>query len=325
MSGPTEIFAIVDFPVPLTAAKEALGASYKVVLGGRAGTFQLPYPAKIDRSRKLESILHVPLLPPTKAKKWKRGEELIFWGRPISYPDEVSHVHRALMMFPLDRKEPTTIGDDVYRSFETWITLFGDYVEIFTGQNLTVEGGTGRASHRLELLQWVGGGKSDRAHSDEVMEPHRINVSTGDVSLKRKQFHRICKLCSDLRKPRLEYRIMLEAYRAKRRGDNRKAIIESATAAEICLTRKIDGELKRKKIGFGNKLLDKFRMLGGRIELAHILDIGLPNRDYKTRLLEPRNAVSHKAHFPDELAASEVLSLVEEILTTFSPDVAEPK
>ena len=324
MSSKDAIYVIVEFPVALTCAKEALGAKTKVTVGGYNGVFQLPFPAKIEALEGVDA-LRSPLIAPVGAKKWKNGEESIFWGRPIIFPLGTSHVYKALMTFPLGGERPTSIGNDVYSAYSYWMSTFCDYVEIITKQNLTRGGGSRRSLDQPELFYWEGNGKTCRAYTDEVVEPYTITITNKDVSLKRNQFRQICKYCSEARQPKLEYRVMLGAYRALRSGDNRKAIIESATAAEICLTNRIEEEFERRKIDFGSNLLGKFRMLSGRIDLARILGIGLPDMDYKSGLIEPRNYVVHKAHFPHECAATEVIELVEGLLEVFSPDIAETK
>ena len=77
------------------------------------------------------------------------------------------------------------------------------------------------------------------------------------------------------------------------------------------------------RISFGDRLLKKFRMLGGRIELLRIMGITLPNKDYEALVVGPRNDVVHKAGFPDERLAHQVICEVEDILRLFSPKIHE--
>jgi len=116
---------------------------------------------------------------------------------------------------------------------------------------------------------------------------------------------------------------MLEAYRAYAREDYRKSILESATAVELCLTNRIKNEFEVIGLSFGEKLLKKFRMLGGRFELIRLLEIELPEIDYQKLLIDPRNEVVHKAHFPDGSIASKVIEVSEGLLALFSPELAE--
>jgi hypothetical protein len=82
-------------------------------------------------------------------------------------------------------------------------------------------------------------------------------------------------------------------------------------------------EFKFQGVVYGEKILDKYRMLGGRFELAKTVGIPLPDKDYKKLILEPRNNVVHKAGFPDEKLAHQVISEVQEVLRLFSPIIHE--
>ena len=110
---------------------------------------------------------------------------------------------------------------------------------------------------------------------------------------------------------------------ARRNEDYRKAIIEGATALEVCLTARILEEFDTQGISFGEKLLQKFRMLGGRFELIRLIGVSLPEKDYATLVINPRNDVVHRAAFPDKALANQVITEVEELLQLFSPQLHE--
>lgn len=315
------IFGLVKFDIPMTCSKEVLGRCAAITVGGRRGVLELPSlpPWGLEEN----DPLHIPLVPPRPAATWKHGEEPIFWGRPIQYPKGISEVHLALIIFEVPKEEARPAANEIYRGFSPWLALFETYVEIIAKQNLTIDTAITREVDRLELLRWDEDGKSVRPYDDSVIEPITIVLSERDDSLKPDQFSLVCELCSELRTPAIEYRIMLEAYRALRVNDHRKAIIESATVAELVLTKIIQAELARSGVAFADGLLKKFRMLQGRFDLARLIGIQLPDRDYKSILIDPRNNVVHRANFSDEREALKVVAAVEELLTLFSPGVAE--
>ncbi len=150
-----------------------------------------------------------------------------------------------------------------------------------------------------------------------------MTLSSNDTSLKCDQLKLVCKLCSSEKIPSIEYRVLLESYRAFENKDFRKSILEAATAVELSLTKRLMCELESLGINFGDKLLYKFRMLGGRFELSRLLEIELPNNNYKELLIEPRNEVVHKATFPDRRVASEAIRVAEELLKTCSSEISE--
>lgn len=315
------IFGLIQFDIPVTCFKEALGCRAAIVVGGRHGELELP---SLPRwGEKEDDPLHMHLVPPRLAMTWKRGYEPIFWGRPIEYPTGISKVHLALMTFETSIEEISAAANDIYRGFSAWLALFETYVEIIVKQNITIETTTARKIDRLELRSWNENGKSVRPYDNSVIEPTTIFLSDHKDSLGPDQFLLVCKLCSELKTPAIEYRIMLEAYRALRVDDHRKAIIESATVAELVLTKIIQAELAKASIAFAGKLLQKFQMLHGRFELARLIGIQLPPKDYKKTVIEPRNNVVHRANFSSRAEALMVVAAVEELLTLFSPDIAE--
>ncbi len=146
-------------------------------------------------------------------------------------------------------------------------------------------------------------------------------IAKKDDCLSRDQFKEASNLASKGLNPHWHYKLLLEAYSAWCNKDYRKAIIEASTALEKCLTFKILNEFSSQGITFGEKLLQKFRMLGGRFELVRLLDINLPNKDYDRLIVNPRNDVIHKASFPSKDLASQVIKEVEELLYLFSPQL----
>ena len=148
-------------------------------------------------------------------------------------------------------------------------------------------------------------------------------MASDDTLLTMNQLSAICKYGANSSRIGLEYRVLLEAYRAMYLGDYRKAIIESATSAEMALTGGIKRALSEKNVTFGDQLLRKFRMLSGRLELARIVGVTLPNCDFKSHLVDPRNDVIHRAEFASEFRAMNAIKVVDELLSTISPDICE--
>jgi hypothetical protein len=316
-----KIYGIVDFPMSITCSKELLGKSSSITVGGVKGV--LNFPLLPNWTLNEDNPLDKHLLPPEVAKTWKRGSDQIFWGKPLDYPMGTSCIYKMLMIFEVQKTDVVTSSNEIYRAFPKWIRLFDTYIELLTRQIITIDVTRQKPDARLDLLRLNNEGRLIRAYDDDLIEPMIIRARNIDAMFKPDQFSLICKLCSSGLQPALEYRIMLEAYRAFNNEDLRKAVIESATAAEIVITKRIKQEFTELGLAFGEKLLKKFRMLGGRIELARLLDIDLPDRDYLKYLIDPRNEVIDKADFPKEGKTAEVIKLVEELLMKFSPNVFE--
>jgi len=313
------LFGIVKFSPALCCAANALGCSVDVSVGGIKGTLTLP--SLPDWGIKEDDPLHMPLLGPGQARSWKQGEDLIFWGKPHSYPDGESVVEQALFQFQLEPENFESGAERIYNGFGPWLDLFEKYVILISTQ--------GRCSrvalknpraNQIHLLHH----EESKPGFKHITYPQSIavNIATGG-DLQRQQFEEISRMSSELLPPRLEYLLLLEAYTARRNEDYRKAIIEAANALEVSLTNRIAEEFRIQGVSFGEKLLKKFRMLGGRFELARLLSIPLPPKDYETLVIGPRNDVVHKAGFPDEKIVHQVITEVEEVLRLFSPIIHE--
>lgn len=314
------IFGIIDFEISLYCSREVLGQSYEIVIGGQKGLLELPFLPHWGEKEK--DPLHMHLRPPLRAEKWKRGVQPIYWGAPNSYPSGLSLVEKALFVFECQDPLPNIeVGNAIYKASPSWLELFETYVELISKQNITIDRTIKRCTDRLDLFSFSDEGKNLRVYHHS--EPIVICLSDKDTSIKNEQLKKICELCSIGKRPLIEYRIMLEAYRAYAREDYRKSILESATAVELCLTNRIKNEFEVIGLSFGEKLLKKFRMLGGRFELIRLLEIELPEIDYQKLLIDPRNEVVHKAHFPDGSIASKVIEVSEGLLALFSPELAE--
>jgi hypothetical protein len=311
------LFGIVEFSTALVCAAEALGQTVDISISGHRGSLTLPsLPNWVEHQK---DPLHMPLLGPMPARTWKRGEGLIYWGSPISYPTGNAKVKLALLQFPLASDYRESGAQEIYNGFSTWLALFEEYIILLTTQNTHKGVSVGDGPGYLELL--FNDDTTLRHISKESATTVKIRLYGKEEALHLSEFGEAARLSSQGLQPRLEYRMLLEAYTARKNQDFRKAIIEAANALEICLTSRILKEFASQGVAFGEKLLQKFRMLGGRFELVRILGISLPEKDYVNLVINPRNDVIHRASFPDERLANQVISEVVELLQLFSPQL----
>lgn len=315
-----KVFGIVEFTKTLFCAADSLGQTVNIQLAGRTGTLTLPsLPDEWDKVE--QDPIRKPLLGPPPARTWKRGESPINWGYPTSYPTGTSGVELALLEFSLAPEDADASIQEIYGAFGSWLRLFEQYVTLLTTQRTRnrVSGGDGPGWLELFFGEDSGLKYIPRSTTTKIT----IEMGGGDEFLHLKQLHEVAQFASSGFHPRLQYRMLLEAYSARRKKDYRKAIIEGAAALEVCLTARILEEFNTQGISFGEKLLQKFRMLGGRFELIRLLEISLPEKDYATLIVNPRNNVIHHATFPDKALANQVITEVEELLQLFSPQLHE--
>lgn len=311
------LFGIMEFSQPISCAADALGETICVVIGGVEGTITLP--SLPEWHEGINDPLRMPLVAPAKAQTWKRDGKPIYWGSPISYPTGRSSVNLALFEFSVSNVDGAD-AQNIYDGFSNWLDLFERYVILLTTQHTRQIVTTDEGPGSIELLynDEHGNLKHVFRHSTTTIGIIEYGI---DDSMHLHHFKEAAQLSSENFEPRLEYSLLLEAYNARGNGDFRKAIIEAATALEICLTNRILDEFTSQGVSFGKQLMRKFRMLGGRFELARIVNLPLPNKDYEKLIVGPRNEVMHRAEFPSRKTTDKLIAEVEELLRLFSPSL----
>lgn len=314
------LYGVVELKESIECKSSVLGCKEPISLGGIGG--HLLFPRLPDRVTDALTLLWQPLRPPVPAQTWKQAEQLLYWGRPYSYPTAESEVKRMLLEFSVLEIEAKTTANAINFAFPAWYAMFVDYFELVTKQRLYSNGEIKLSVANLNLFTWNEEGSAVRCH-DPIDNTVEITVSDRVSHLNPLQLSEICKYCSSAQQPALAYRIILEAYRAFSAGDYRKAVIEAATAAEIVLGQEIKSTLVKTKVSYADQLLKKYRMLSGRFELAKMVGLGLPELDYKTLLIEPRNEIVHKADFANAKIALSAIGAVDELLACISPFMGE--
>jgi hypothetical protein len=315
-----QLYGIVELDPYIVCSKAVLGSSEPIVIGGISGRLELPHPP--DWSLPGENPIRNPLRPPDAARTWKQGEQPMCWGRPVSYPTCDAHVEKMLLRFDLPEHELASSATLVHCAYTNWWLLFNDYLEVITrqrrSQNLQISQNAGN----FDLFRWGPDGKADRPYTKDPSQII-IRLSSEETLLTPAQLTRIASFASASMELSMELKIQLESYRALRIGDYRKAIIETAVSAELALTSMVRSAFLSSNISYGDKLLEKFRMLGGRFELARIIGVPLPQLDFMAQLVDPRNQVIHRADFADERIATLAVMATDKLLLLLWPSLWE--
>ncbi|MGJ8656794.1 MAG: hypothetical protein ACSHX6_10120 [Akkermansiaceae bacterium] len=322
-----EIKGIIEFNRPLYCKGDILGEQIDIKISGHAGTISFPCIASDDLPNDVRSRRG--LIGPERARRWKQGEELLYWGQLMSYPTReailpgnvTATIYKALFECSIASESVNSEVEDIYHNLSDWLKLLEQFVIIHTTQGSRAKFSRCDGLDKIDLFDTEGGQLKyitpKQCHSINVYMPHSSTALNVD------QLRDSCRVASNGNQPQLCYRMLLEAYEAMRSEDYRKAIIEAATALEICFTIRIEEEFILQGISFGDKLLGKFRMLGGRLELIRLLDIDVPGKDYVSLILTPRNEVIHKAAFPDRSIANQVIGEVEALMKHLLPQIHE--
>ena len=313
------IYGVIEFRIPLRCSPEILGLETNFMVEGRPG--RLIFPSLPNWSSNPDNPFDaIQLVAPECAKHWRAGDKLVYWGRPMQYPSGISDMHKALVVFEGNSSEDTfDVGNTLRRTLPKWIEIFSTYVEIYTKQVLTEQKIDYSGHDLVDIRYFDTNNRLSQAYDDFSYLSDRNFSTYKFCPLSTEHLKSIMELSSSAKAPPLEYRILLEAYRAISYGDYRKAVIEAASAVEIALTNSIRDEFSKQGINFGDALLKKYRTLGGRFELMKILRIEVANNDYKALLIEPRNQVVHRGKTPDPDTTEKVVFFSEELLTRYSP------
>lgn len=314
----TKIYGIIEFRTPLFCTANALGKSVEIVIGGIKGRLLMPSLPEWDKN--VKNPLLLPLLPPNPIRTKKFNYKLFDWGSPQSYPHGNSLVRLALIEFKLENSIGN-VPQKIYKGVDAWLNLFEKYVILMTKQGTYNMISVNQCGKNVKLFT-IDDNKIVRISNPEVPNI-KIHLLNEDKYLSYSQLVKAASYSSKLIEPKFEYKILLESYYARKEGDYRKAIIEAGTALEICLTAKIVSEFKKQKIMFGDKLLKKFKMLSGKFELAKLIGIKIPDKDYKKLIIEPRNDVVHRGIYPDQNLTNQVILEVEKLLSLLSPNYYE--
>lgn len=318
---PISLYCTINLDPPIICVSDALGVSIPITVGGVSGSLEMPNLP--DWSQDPHDPLRMPLKPPQHAETWKQGDERMQWGFPFTYPSADARVSRVLLHFQSTSENLHEAATAIDRDIPKWYANFIDYFELVTKQRREPSMKIFDRLQNIDLFYWGSDRKPHRPSKNctsvEIYEKSR------DRHLTQKTLETVCSLASSAKSVSLEHRIQLEAYRAIYQDDYRKAIIETAVAAELAITIGLRRRFESDQVVYGNKLLKKFRMLGGRFELARIVGLELPARDWKKDLIEPRNSVIHGASFIDQALALRAVDAVDELLISLCPSYAESK
>ena len=313
-----QILGIVEFSPALFCSKDALGQSGSITIAGAEGFLSMPSIPEWSKNEK--DPLRQKLISPPEVKTWKSGDNPIFWGSPVEYPSGRSQVEKALLKFDLKSKNEENTNQKIYKAFPHWFNLFKQYIQLFTTQYTMGERSIVIDQYENLTLFESQNGKFKRIPNLQH-DSLTIEIGGKDTSVHLEHFQEACRLASLLAEPRLEYALLLDAYSAQAVGDYRKAIIESATSLEVGLTSRIVQEFQPRNIDFGEHLLNKYKTLGGRLELAQILKIIQPDPDYRSLIVENRNSVIHKGVVPERKTVKAALEKVSALLNDLSPTI----
>lgn len=207
----------------------------------------------------------------------------------------------------------------IYSNYSKWRDLFYEYVKLLTTQR--TKNGVVRLSKSEGLKVYSNIETLKRIPSNET-NGIKIIRSNHDESLHYEQMKLAIEKSSENVDLKMEYKLLLNAMKARKKEDYRVVVIKASNAVEVCLQSKIIEVCIAQNIKFYENLLRKYAMLGGKFELAKLL--GIPLRDDFVKIFnEPRNKVMHKTFFPNITDANQIIDESTKMLKSLQPIIYE--
>lgn len=300
---------LLTFTKGILCKKEVLGETYPTQIAGIDVRISFPAaPDTFDQDRSYPVGLSNPLLLPLRGKNLERGDEEVFWGCPMDYPDLNSEVECALVEIDCQEHECEAMAQRLYAAVEKWGDAVISYCQLCSKQGLYRDKNIQNASAKLELLS------ADGYIYNACRSHIYLRVSSDETVVSKQQLEQAMSFAASGKELRLEYQMLLSAYEARRKLQNRQAIIDACSAVELCLVDKIKDYCGTKDME-AEILLDKYKSIGDRFRLVEKIDGNSIAVDYNNLIVKPRNDIAHNREvYPTDKTTDELISAVEQYL-----------
>ena len=303
------MIGILTFSKGILCQKDALGTSYNAIIGGLNVNITFPHLNNDDKGDQLNRVgLLNPLLPPEKAKKYKRGDEYLLWGEPLSAPEFDSVVNMATIECECSENDSFETAQKIYANVGMWENAFYRYCFLCTKQYRAVKSSSEPQGSFLDILT-----NGKRIPNNQPLKL-TVHLHSHDDFASKETIINAMDFASSGKDLLLEYQMLLSAYNAIQADERRQAIIDGSSSVELCLIKAIEKYCDEKNMD-PDILLKKYRSLGERFALVEKIDNTLPKYDYKNLIVKPRNAVSHAREAkPSSETVRKFINAVEEVL-----------
>lgn len=324
-----------ELKYPLDCDSEIMGKEFNIHLGNVVGKILFPKLSPVFISAlttgKLECENHVIPGPvcPINGMTWGNEQDSFgctHWGQTMSFPDGNSLVNQIMVEFSPYEEDLKIDSQTIYDHIDSWFERFYDIYEVISMKSAKskkvktppfVQGygfrSTGVILHAVDPNTK----KLMPIHNDNDNGAH-ITLDFSNGHIKYDELIKIIDLANEQSDMTFSFRYFLEGLRAFFEEDYKKAVTVCSPALEAALLNGIKNFADSKNIYFLDKLLKKYRMLGGYFALATDINMKLPTQDYKTALLDLRNNVVHNGYAPTREEADKYLKDVRLYLDTFS-------
>jgi hypothetical protein len=271
---------------------------------------------------------------------WDEDEDREFWGfilpemaailwsvlsdSPLAEGDEPAHVLRCRCYTSVTAstdEEFEAAANDFVRELEDWWTRFTSWVSIRTSQDFVQLGGHPAilATKSWQVQTWTSDEDGQRSREDErgYIRGNRIQTSP----LELHDLQACVTATGNQEPPPAEWLFIRDARSLLNGGDNRRAVIDAATAAELAMATLIEKYLATANTDeLVKKALDaRYRALEGRTQLLRDLRKGLLSNRLDEDLIKPRNRATHRGHSLTDKQAQTAVDMATGIVEVAYP------
>lgn len=293
----------------LLCKKEVLGKTYDCEIAGIPLQICFPQYPIVEESNPIIGISN-PLLPPEIGATWKRNESILCWGYPMSHPTGHSCIELLALSIECEEELISIYAQKLYGSIQKWEHAFIDYIKLETKQGIERNKNFHRNNCNLELMD-------DEYIPDNNTLNLYLSIPNKDSYASENDIKNAISFANTGKELLLEYQMLLSAYEARQQNQNRRAVLDACAAMEIVLSNQVEQYCN--SIGLPPTIITKkYRYLGERIELLKEIDKRMPNEDYRTLVIKPRNSVMHNSDiYPSDETVDRLIACVEVFLKNY--------
>jgi hypothetical protein len=302
-----EIRAVFELPVHIWAMTDVLGATYPT--GFRSLVFNVVMPTEAGPNGGPPPVVGLDVQADLVGEdvKWvhEYGAHIPESYRPATALHRIAITDAA---GPTPEQRSWFTPDHQLAVYITpWFNAVRTWVEVVTGQDLEPD-------HRVYDAEVVGAGltfldqEHDGAHGLRLTTPRILPIPADAWAA-------ILRFVRDGKEPPLEEVLSRDARASQRRGADRRAVIEAATALEIALGHHVrragDGLPERQR-----SRLDERTTLGGYIDIAEKSQLALQVPYERLRWINAlRNDAAHRGEAPSNWDAGTAVQITIDFLS----------
>ncbi|PJE00949.1 MAG: hypothetical protein CK429_35915 [Mycobacterium sp.] len=321
-----------ECPVEFVVVVSALAVEYSTVIAGQRLLIRLPSADDVTQG-------HDELAAPP--QHYSDREDLLsgrpelapFWGRVAVWSENFGAakavmVRRFGFTFDLvgDDDHVRTVGARVSEGLPVWWSAVAAWIEVRSGQDLSRLGPTTPGLKFTGASLWS---KVYSLHGHPIRDGHVLPVGSSAMEvvwpdyspIDARTLQRCIADAESIGPPETEWLLIRDAHSLCRGRDYRRAVLDAGLAAELAVTRlitesltaagdhgeAIDRALTRNR-GLGLKCRYWVRDCGGQLP-----------PDYKTRLVDRRNAATHAGLALPEADVRDALTVARDIVEQALP------